>query len=736
MDKQLVFADTPLGELLQLLALALQRSAGFGPVALVEEGPDADGRSPDWGPGTIYTAGENLSARLSALLETHPGVAWFPRWGRAAGARRPHYDQHLRELRPPSLDSDLAVVLPAGDVSSRSAVTMRQNMYAHWDITAVIEAEGVYPPGDLPRRVEAVVLRAKADPTPPVRMFRVPADADADDVRSDFARLLKQGGGRSKFGYVLRERPDADIGLNFDAHDPAIEQQRASLSGFGGVVRLDVLYEFPPKIHRLQLREMQCAPDATSAARVLRGQDVGRDGTLSVPSEDSWWACIPEQFHLAVGDVLVRRIYRPDNSGGLVLATVRPEDLPAAATDHLLVMRPRDQQMVGDRDFALRFLRTPIAQTLLNSSVSRLRDSVQLTAASLAEMMVPRPDQDLADALDGLDAAKKRLQRWQAQADEILTSVFRSDTPSEARRRVIESGRTLRLRVEAASLLDDLGHTVRTRFPYPVAARWRTAEVLQSTTPTREAYGAILDATEILLCYSALVTLALTRQEGIELGSAGELRAKLRTGRTGPGLGEWTAVLTEAATSKRLGSMTPSHPLGDLRGLLVGAAVNGARQRLADRRNDQAHMRQTDAADLPDAVRDAAKDLRILLDAARFLTDWPLVQVTAVRRDSLARRSYIEYRELMGDHPVVPVSSSEHTDNELEVGSLYLRGPEQRLHLLRPYLIGRDCPVCRNWSTFHVDRAPQGAVVLKSLEHGHTMADPTLSDVLQVVGLL
>ncbi|WP_159847600.1 hypothetical protein [Nocardia sp. CY41] len=736
MDEQLMVTDTPLGALLQLLALALQRSAGDEPTVLVEERPDADCRSLDWGPGAVYAAGENLSAMLSALLEAHPSVVWIPLWERAAESRRPHYDQHMQELRPYSRDSGLAVLLPAGELSSRAAVTMRQYMYAHWDVVAVIEAGRPTPLAHFRFRVAAVVLRAKTDPAPPLRMFRVPTDADADDVRSDFARLLEQGGGHSKFGYVLREIPDADIGLNFDAHDPAVKQQRASLSGFGGVVRLRELYEFPPRIHYLELKEKESAPDTAGAARVLRGQDVGRDGVLAAPSEDTWWSCIAEQFHLAVGDVLVRRMYRRNDSGGLVLVTVRPEDLPAVASDHLLVMRPRDRQATRDREFALRFLRTPVALTLLNAALNNAQEVVQILATPLAEMVVPRPDQDLADALDGLDAAKDRLQRWQAQADEILTSVFRGDTPSEARRRIIESGRTLRLRVEAASLLDDLGHTVRTRFPYPVAARWRTAEVLQSTAPTREAYGAILDATEILLCYCALVTLALTRQEGIELGSAGELRAKLCTGRAGPGLGEWTAVLTEAATTKRLRSMTPSHPLGDLRGLLANAAVNGARQRLADRRNDQAHMRHTDAADLPDAVRDAAKDLRILLDAAQFLTDWPLVQVAAVRRDSLTRRSYIEYRELMGDHPVVPVSSSEHTDNELEVGSLYLRGPEQRLHLLRPFLIGKDCPVCRNWSTFHVDRAPQGAVVLKSLEHGHTTVDSTLSDVLQIVGLL
>lgn len=736
MDEQLVVADTPFGALLRLLELALQHSVGDRPAVLVEESRETDGRSPDWGPGTIYTTGENRPAMLSALLKTHPSVVWIPLWERAAKPRRPHYDQDLHELRPHSRDSGLAILLPAGELTSRSAATMRQSVYAHWDVVAVIEARGVYPLAKTGLRVEAIVLRAKTDPAPPVRMFRVPTDADAADVSSDFARLFKQGGGRSEFGYVLRERPAVDIGLNFDAHNPAIEQQRASLSEFGGVVRLGDLYEFPRTIHPRQWPETGCASDAAGAVRMLRGRDVGHDGFLAAPSEDTRWARVPELFHLAVGDVLVRSFYHRNDSGGLVLATVRPEDLPAAVADHLPVMRPRDRQATRDRDFALRFLRSPVALRLLNATLSSVRDWVRVRAAPLAEMVVPRPDVDLADALDGLDAAKDRLHRWQAQADEILASVFDSDTPSGARRRVIESGRTLRLRVEAASLLDDLGHTVRTRFPYPVAARWRTAEVLQSTAPTREAYGAILDATEILLCYAALVTLALTRQQGIELGAAGELRAKLRTGRTGPGLGEWTTVLTEAATSKRLRSMTPSHPLGDLRGMLADTAVNSARQRLADRRNDQAHMRHIDATDLPDAVRDAAKDLRVLLDAARFLTDWPLVQVTAVRRDSLTKRSHIEYRELMGDHPVVPVSSAEHTDNELEVGSLYLRGPEQRLHLLRPYLIGKDCPLCRNWSTFHVDRATEGTAVLKSLEHGHTTSDPTLSDVLQIVGLL
>ncbi|MVU82316.1 restriction endonuclease [Nocardia sp. ET3-3] len=481
--------------------------------------------------------------------------------------------------------------------------------------------------------------------------------------------------------------------------------------------------------------EWQCGADDPGALRVLVGRDVDREGAIASPDDDTVWARPPEQFQLRLGDVLVRRIYRPSASGGMILAAVRQCDLPAVAADSLLVLRPRDNRSARELGFALRFLRTPVAQILLDGTVSRMRDSVLVDRKALDQLVVPQPDQALADALEELEAAKIRLRQWQTQADEILDSVFLDQTPAVARARVIDSGRTLRLRVEAAALLDDLGHTVRTRFPYPIAARWRTAHALQSAGPSREAYGAILDVTEILLCYAALVTLALAREAGIHLGAAKELQTKLQRGRSGPGLGEWIAILTETATSKQFRSLPTTHPLSDLRGLLANSVVEKARQRLTARRNDQAHMRHVDLIALPDAIRDATRDLNVVIEAARFLTDWPLVQVTTVRRDTLTKISRVEYRELMGDHPAVPITTAEHNEGDLEIDSLYLRGPDQRLHLLRPYLIGRDCPICRTWSSFHVDRVPTSTVVIKSLEHGHTVEDPALLNTLKIVGL-
>jgi len=90
----------------------------------------------------------------------------------------------------------------------------------------------------------------------------------------------------------------------------------------------------------------------------------------------------------------------------------------------------------------------------------------------------------------------------------------------------------------------------------------------------------------------------------------------------------------------------------------------------------------------------------------------------------------------MGDHAIVPPRVTERPSNDLEHGSLYIIDSENRWHLLRPFLIGRDCPVCKNWSTFHVDRDEHGTLVIKSLEHGHTDKADSLTEPLRHVGLL
>jgi hypothetical protein len=143
-----------------------------------------------------------------------------------------------------------------------------------------------------------------------------------------------------------------------------------------------------------------------------------------------------------------------------------------------------------------------------------------------------------------------------------------------------------------------------------------------------------------------------------------------------------------------------------------------------------------DPVDMPHALAEAAADLTILVEQAQFLADWPLTYVDSTRWDTFRAVAAISYRELMGDHAIVPLQITERQSNDLERGSLYILDSEDRWHLLRPFLVGRDCPVCKNWSTFHADRGDHGALVIKSLEHGHVSAGDFLAEPLRHVGLL
>ncbi|MFC4469260.1 hypothetical protein ACFPH6_32905 [Streptomyces xiangluensis] len=684
---------------------------------------------------------ETLPARATELLASG-SVLLMPSWGRIPSAKRSAgkapsqwEDAVLRSCRPASSDSVLGVLVPSQICASEApwAVDLREAVAEDWDTLLVVYGHGAMEGFDPRFETAALFLRARAADQQPLKIFRFSARDDEATVENDFQGLLARGGGRTRHGYVARRRPDPGASLAFDLHDPDIEDRRSDLAGFGGVSSLGDLYHQLPMLHLADAKNWTCSAEDAGAVRLLGGRDVGRDGTIAPATEETLWGHVPESHLLAPGDLLVRSVQHPTDPGGFVVAELTPQDLPAAATHMAIPLRPRPGLDAQQRRFAVLFLRMPLARKLVG-----LQAGLHLGGGKLRALPIPQPDEALAKALDDVTAARTRLEGWQAEADSLLASVFLDKTAAAARSRIIASGRGLRLRVEAASLLDDLGHTVRTRFPYPVASRWRETEAQTSAGPTQGAYAAVLDTTEILLCYTAQLALALAWSAGIELGSATAIKDKLSAGRGGPGFGDWAFVLQEVSTSRKLRALPPGHPLHDLRSLLDNKETAQARQRLSDRRNDQAHLRRIDPVDLPRATSEALADLTCLLEAARFLADWPLLHLTTVRWDALTRAAALEYRELTGDHPVVPTRTMTVPRNDLEAGSLYLRDSDHELHLLRPFLIGRDCPTCRLWSTFHVDRALKGKVILKSLEHGHVVEDalPALRASLEHVQLL
>ncbi|MBO2437286.1 hypothetical protein J4557_07115 [Actinomadura nitritigenes] len=612
------------------------------------------------------------------------------------------------------------------------AAELRRDLSERWDTLLLLYSTGLIGGFHTSFTAATAFFRVKAAHRPPLKVFQVPRREDESAVVKDFEKLLAREGGRTRYGYVIREMPQWEEGFDFDRYDPVVLKQRADLAGFGSVSTMGDLFDVVARIHTAGHSKLISTDAEPGAVRLVGGRDVQRDGTIAPPSDVAYWVRAQPEHLLAPGDLILREIYAPGDPHGFCLAEVTEQDLPAAASHTTIVLRPKadlESQRIG---FAMMWLRTPLARTLAGTS------GVHVSVKNLLTLPVPQPDEALEKAFDELDAVRLRLEEWQLEADSLLGSVFMHQTPAQARLEIIDKGRALRLRVEAASLLDDLGHTIRTRFPYPIASRWRETEAQLSAGDPRAAYSAVLDTAEILLCYVAQVALALGREEDLNFGAVVAIKGKLTSGRSGPGFGDWVAVLDESATSRRLRNLPTEHPLQDIRALFAGSEATNARQRLYGRRNDEAHLRRIDSIDLPGAIQAAFADLTILTDRARFLADLPLLHLTDVRWDTLERTALVHFRELMGDHPVVPTKTMAVPRNDLEKGSLYMRDSGHQLHLLRPFLVGQVCPVCRTWSTFHVDRVPGEAVLLKSLEHGHIFRDhsPAMSAALSGVGLL
>lgn len=680
---------------------------------------------------------QELGVTATRLLAQGP-LLLVPPWHHSGAGRRGKrsaahyaYDEVLTACRPADADSVLAVLTPAELWTSESrAAQLRATLAEHWDTLTILYGMGVVPQVHRSAMVAVAFLKARQTFRPPMKIFRVPHTDKGASVEKDFEALLQRGGGSTQYGYVVRELPPTEESLEFDRHHPDVVSQRADLAGFGSVTTLGELYEALPRIHLVEDSQWISTEEQPGAVRLLGGRDVLRDGSIALPTEESYWVKASPRSFLQSGDLILREIHGRFDPPGLIVAEVTEQDLPAAPAHTAIALRPRATTPQQVRLVA-QFLRTPLADRLVG------RSSVHITMKRTLELPVPQPDDVLTAALDDLDAARHRLETWRNDAETLLESAFTSKTAMQARDRIVAQGRGLRLRVEAATLLDDLGYTVRTRFPYPIAYRWRESEARISAGDHQAAYSAVLETAEILLCYSALLALALAWEAGIPLGSTTAIKEKLLSGRTGPGFGDWVAVLEETASSRKLRALPHQHPIHGIRSLLAGADATDARQRLSKRRNDDAHLRRLDPIDLPSAVTEASADLTLLIERARFLADLPLVHVTAIQWDSLTQTAQVSYRELMGDHPVVPTKTTSLPGNDLEIGSLYLWDSMHELHLLRPFLIGLVCRVCRTWSTFHADLVPKDKVLFKSLEHGHVHPQPAdAASAFATVGLL
>uniref|UniRef100_UPI003C7D6668 hypothetical protein n=1 Tax=unclassified Streptomyces TaxID=2593676 RepID=UPI003C7D6668 len=236
--------------------------------------------------------------------------------------------------------------------------------------------------------------------------------------------------------------------------------------------------------------------------------------------------------------------------------------------------------------------------------------------------------------------------------------------------------------------------------------------------------------------FCALVVAGLAQETGITFKALKSLKNKISTQPGGPGFGDWTRILQQAASATGTASLDPDHPFHELAALLVeGSDADQAATRLASRRNNHAHGRANEPLPTPGALTDAFKDLALLFERARFLADWSLLHVTSVNWDRLSASETLGYRRLTGDHPVVPTATMVVTGaDRIEAGSLYLADRDQNLHPLRPFLTCEICEACSSWSIFHADKE-NGQLIQRSLEHGHNYPYRGNEAALRTVGL-
>jgi hypothetical protein len=139
--------------------------------------------------------------------------------------------------------------------------------------------------------------------------------------------------------------------------------------------------------------------------------------------------------------------------------------LPLTASENVVVVRPRPEFRHAS-SYLAQYLRSPRALELLRAEGL----TAHVTSAILRRLPVPLPDPALLEAHADLRQTIAELDAWRLEAEAAAESLFYEESPTAARQRLL-GARLVRQRVQAASLLDDLGWRVRTRFPFPVARR-------------------------------------------------------------------------------------------------------------------------------------------------------------------------------------------------------------------------------------------------------------------------
>ena len=224
---------------------------------------------------------------------------------KVVGLGRAGLHEHvLASCKPPTKAALLAVLLPTTTITSDSSRHLRELVCEHWQPVLVLSGQGLVPGVHEQFDACLVALRPVLPAWQPLRMFRVPRlDDDRDAIEHDLVALLARPGGRTKFGYVVREALPPGESWAFGRHDPAVLACMADLEHFGKTAPLSDVFEILPQaVHTVLHRDAMRAEPEPGSARVLRGRDIRADGTVAPADEQTSWVHVDTDRLLAAGD--------------------------------------------------------------------------------------------------------------------------------------------------------------------------------------------------------------------------------------------------------------------------------------------------------------------------------------------------------------------------------------------------------------------------------------------------
>ena len=463
---------------------------------------------------------------------------------------------------------------------------------------------------------------------------------------------------------------------------------------------------------------------------LIEGRDIRPDGSL-IYKNTRLRVDVPPNMQLKDGDICISSFISKGNT--ISFAIVEKYMLPLAASRNVIILSPKKNIKEDKLALLHSYLKSKVASEWLKTESS----TIEIYIHSLRKLPIPIPDESLNTAVDSLRETISFYTKWKKEAEESLSSLFDYESAKDARMYILSAGQKLRQRVKLAQLADDLNYRIRTRFPYPIAYRWRTIE---TSKPNLEGYQQVLECAEITFAYLALTSMAVVSKKNFNIGYLETLRQKISERGHGVSMGDWIAIVREINNSRTFRDLQEQIPFYESFNFLrENAEANSAIQDLSDLRNNFSHGRGPKGKENIEKEYSRALDLlKVLLENIEFVSEYPLRYIEETERDSIKGITYYKARDIMGDHPLTPILNHESDIKELEANSLYLVDRSHNLHLLRPFFFRIQCPKCGLWTIYYFDKFDKETREshLRGMDHSTVVADERFTELFEMFGFI